>query len=157
MPRAGAVTFEQVAVTLPQDLVEVKGTTGKLVKIKRVYTNPTDTTLVTAQSISCRCRFLPATVTDGSSGSTPTPRTNDPGDSVSYTALANNTSKATTNGTAAILAEPSAHIYAGVDWRFPEGKEPVIGPAEAFVFELLSTVSGTVHLSGGVETEEMGG
>jgi hypothetical protein len=46
-------------------------------------------------------------------------------------------------------------IFSGYDYEFPN--PPVIGPSEAFVFELLSTVTGTVHLSGGVRVEEIGG
>ncbi len=156
MPRAYSVTFEQVSVAAPQDLLQIKGASGKILRILRVWVGSTDTTIPTSQQIATRCRFLPATVTDGSGGSTPTPRPFDPGDAAaSFTALANSTSKATTNGTATVLDEHGDHVYAGYDYMFP--KPPVIGPSESFVFELLSTVSGTVHLSGGAVVEELGG
>jgi len=158
MGRRYVVTFEQVSVSVAQDLLQIKGAAGKMLKILRMYVNPSNTTLVTAQSISCRGRFLPATVTDGSGGSTPTPQKVDPGDAAaSFTALANNTVKATSSGTAVIMAEVAAHIYAGVDFSWRPGGEPTVGPSTSFVFELLSTVSGTVSLSGGVEVEEIGG
>ena len=157
MPRVYSVTFEDVSVSAAQDLVQIIGASGKILRILRAWVGVTNTTLVTAQSIKTRCRFLPATVTNGSGGSSPTPRQFDPGDSnASFTAKANNTTPATTNGTALILGERGDHIYAGAEFTFPSGK-PIVGPSESFVFELLSTVSGTVNMSGGVEVEESGG
>lgn len=156
MPRNYTIMFESVTVTAAQDLVQVKGASGKIFRPIRAWVKATDTTLPTAQMISARCRFLPATVTDGSGGTTPTPAKTDPGDAAaSITALMNNTVKATTNGTAIVLDEGGEHIYSGYDVIFPV-RTP-IGPSESFVFELLSTVTGTVHLSGGVIVEEMGG
>jgi hypothetical protein len=96
------------------------------------------------------------TVTIGSAGTTPTIVTVDPGDSVSNaTVWANATTKATTSGTAGIVWESGCHIWTGYDDDLDSPY--VIGPLEAYVFELLSVVSGTVHLSGGVTFEEIGG
>ena len=156
MPRIYRVTFEGVSVSAPQDLIQINGAAGKMVRIIRAWLGNTDTTLATAQMLQLRSRYLPATVSNGSGGSAPTPQKLDAGDAAaSATALANNTSKATTNGTAAILDEQGVHIYAGCDISYQN--RPVVGPTDAFVFELLSTVTGTVHLSGGIEFEEMGG
>jgi hypothetical protein len=156
MPRPYVVGFENVLVSAAQDLLQVKGATGKMLDILRVWLGATDTTLVTAQSIRIRCRYLPATVTDGSGGSTSTPRPLDPGDAAaSFTCLTNNTTQATTSGTAAVLPTEGDHIYSGVN--LPFRNPPQVGPSESFTFELLSTVSGTVHLSGGAEVTERGG
>lgn len=156
MPRIYRVPFEAVSVSAPQDLIQITGAAGKIVRPIRAWVKATDTTLPTAQMLQTRCRFLPATVTAGSGGSTPTIAKNDPGDAgASFTALANNTTKATTGGTAVVIDEGGDHIYSGYDVAF--SNRPPVGPSEAFVFELLSTVSGTVHLSGGVEVEEIGG
>lgn len=158
MARRYTVATENVAVSAAQDLMQVAGATGKTVRIKRCFVGATDTTLVTAQSLRLRCRFLPATVTNGSGGSTPTFQKVDPGDAAaSVTALANNTTQATTSGTAVVLQDIGVHIFAGWDFTFPTGAEPVVGPSESFTFELLSTVTGTVHLSTTVEVEESGG
>jgi hypothetical protein len=152
------VSFEQVAVTAAQDLVTILGAAGKICRIKRVRVSATDTSIPTAQMLSLRERYLPVTVTAGAGGSTPTPRQLDPGDAAaSVTAHANDTTKTTTNGTALVVNEIGCHIYAGYDYTYPPDARPIVGPSEAFVFELLSTVSGTVHLSGGVTVEEMGG
>jgi hypothetical protein len=155
MPREYEVTFEDVAVSAAQDLLQIKGGTGKMLRILSVNVGSTDTTAPTSQQIKLRCRFLPTTVTDGSGGTTPTPAAIDPGDAAAtFTAKANNTTKATTSGTAVVLKEAGAHIAAGWEWGFI--KPPVVGPSQSFVFELLSTVSGTVHLSGGATVEEIG-
>lgn len=156
MARTYRVTFENVAVTLPQDLFEIVGASGKIVKIKRVAVSDVDTTAPTSQMLSLRCRLLPATVISGSGGSSPTPQKVDLGDAAaSFTAKANSTTKATTGGTAVVIEENGCHIYSGFDYSFPT--PPVVGNGESFVFELLSTVSGTVHLSGTIEAEEIGG
>lgn len=156
MPRTYSISFEQVAVSAAQDLVQVNGASGKIARILAVSVGSSDTTAPTNQQLALRCRFLPATVTNGSGGSTPTPQPLDPGDAAaSISALANSTTKATTSGTAKTLKEAGANIFAGFDYQFP--RPPVIGPSESFVFELLSTVSGTVHLSGEVLVEETGG
>ncbi len=156
MPRNYRVLFEAVTVTAPQDLIQISGVAGKLVRPIRAWVKATNTTLPTAQMLETRCRFLPATVTNGSGGTTPTISKVDQGDAAaSFTALANNTTKATTSGTAVVLDEGGDHIYAGYDNTFVS-RAP-IGNSEAFVFELLSTVTGTVNLSGGIEVEEIGG
>lgn len=158
MPRTYRVTFEGVSVSAAQDLIQVVGAAGKIVRVTRYWVGNTNSTLSTAQMLELRCRFLPATVSNGSGGTTPAFQKLDPGDAApSVTALANNTSKATTNGTAVVLDEQGVHIYAGCDISFQPGRAPIVGPSESFVFELLSTVVGTVNLSGGVEVEETGG
>jgi hypothetical protein len=156
MPRTYEICFENVLVSAPQDLATVFGAAGKVFRVLRQWLSAVDTTLVTSQSVQLRARFLPATLTNGSGGSVPTPRPPDPGDAAaSLSAHTNDTTKTTTSGTATILEENGCHLYQGYDKTF--ARPPVIGPSEAFVFELLSTPSGTVHLSGGVEVEEMGG
>lgn len=158
MPRQYTVVTENVAVAAAQDLAQIVGAAGKTLKIKRVHVGATDTTLVTAQGLRLRARFLPATVTNGSGGSAPVPQKQDPGDAAaSFTALANNTTQATTTGTAVVLRNWGVHIFAGLDFSFPSGQEPVVGPSESFTFELLSTVTGTVHLTMEVDVEEAGG
>lgn len=158
MPRQYTVIFENVAVSAAQDLFQILGAAGKILKIKRLIIEATNTALVTAQSLQIRCQFLPVTVTNGSGGSSPTPRPMDPGDSAaSFTAKANNTTPASSSGTTTTLLERGPHIYAGLDHKWDPGTEPTIGPSESFTAGLLSTVSGTVNLSGTIFVEEHGG
>jgi hypothetical protein len=158
MARRYKVTFSGVAVSAVQDLVQITGATGKQFRILRQWADVVDQTLATGQGMKWRSRFLPATVTVGSGGTTGiTPSKNDQGDAScsSATCATNNTTKATTSGTAAVLYEGGGHLYNGHNWTFPE--PPLVGPSEAFVFELTQAPTGTVTLSGGVEFEEMGG
>jgi hypothetical protein len=156
MPRSYVVGSENILVAAAQDLLQIKGASGKMLDILRVWCGCTDTTLVTAQGMRFRCRYLPATVTDGSGGSTSTPRPTDPGDAAaSFTCLTNNTTPATTSGTAAVLNTEGDHAFSGINLPFKN--PPQVGPSESFTFELLSTVSGTVHLSSGAEVTERGG
>lgn len=156
MARRYAVTFEKVTVTAVQDLVQIIGAAGKIVRIIEVSVSDVDSTLPTAQMMALRCRFLPATVTNGSGGSSPTPRPFDPGDAAaSLTAKANSTTPATTNATAVVLREDGAHLYAGYSYPFPS--PPIIGPSESFVFELITAPSTTWVMSGTVTVEEIGG
>ncbi len=157
MPRSYSVSFEKVSVSAVQDLVQIAGAAGKTLKIKSVNVADVDATAPTTnQQLALRCRFLPATVTNGSGGATPTPRPFDPGDpAASFTALTNNTTKATTSGTATILREDGCNVYAGYTYPFPT--PPIIGPSESFVFELITAPATTLTLSGTVEVEETGG
>ena len=158
MPRRYTVSEPNFAITAASDLIQIKNgsASAKLVRIIRWWWKPTDNSLATAQVLMTRCSRLPATVTDGSGGATPTPRPFDGGDTAAtFTALSRNTTKASTSGTAAILDEAGAHIYNGYEQQ-PE--EPIeIAPGQSFVFELTSAaVQGTVKVSAGVEVEEIG-
>lgn len=158
MGRIYRVTFENVAVSAAQDLVFIPGASGKMIRILHRWVGATDTSAPTGQMIRLRERLLPTTVTLGSGGTTGiTPTKTDPGDAACSitTAATNNTTQATSNGTPLVLWANGVHIYNGYDDTL-DSPYP-IGPSEAYVFELLSTVSGTVHLSGGVEFEEIGG
>ncbi len=128
MSRIYTVESPNVLVAAVQDLMQIKGAAGKTLKIRRISVGATNTTLVTAQSLQLRARFLPATVTDGSGGSTPTPVKSDPGDAeASFTALANDTVQATTIGTPVVLRAWGVHIFAGLDFSFPPDALPPVG------------------------------
>jgi hypothetical protein len=155
MSRIYTVSFENVLVSAAQDLIQIKGASNKVLRILRRWVSATDTTIPTGQMIRLRERLLPATVTDGSGGTTPTPAKHDQGDAAAtFTALANSTTPATTNGTAVVLEATGCHVFNGFDDIHDD--PPIVTPSTSYVFELLSTVTGTVHLSGGVEVEEIG-
>lgn len=156
MARRYQVTFSAVTVSAAQDLVQIVGpSAGKIMIIRRAFVFCPDTTLATGQDLSLRARYLPATVTIGSGGTTGiTPSKNDQGDATcsSTTCATNNTTQATTNGTAVIIFSGGCHLYAGADLPF----DCTVNPSTAFVFELLGAPSGTVKLSGGVVLDELG-
>ncbi len=155
MGRVYTVSFENVTVSAAQDLVALKGSTGKVLKLLRAWMGATNTTLQTAQSLRLNIKYASATITLGSGGSTPTPRPFDPGDAAAaFTCHANDTTPATTSGSFVNLVPQGVHNYAGWDWPL---KNPLVcGLNEGIVFELLSTVTGTCAFSGGVEVEESG-
>lgn len=155
MPRTYTVSFENVVISAAQDLIQIKGASNKVLRVKRLWLGMTSTTLQTAQGLRLRVRQLPATVTDGSGGSTPTPQLLSPGDAAaSFTALVNNTTPATTSGTAHVLYDRGVHNYSGDDLVF--AVPPEVIPSTSIVYELLSTVLGTCAFSGGAEVEEYG-
>lgn len=157
MPRIYRLMFEDVAIAAAQDLCFLPGAAGKIIKPIRAWLECTDTTLPAAQMLKVRARYLPATVTAGTSGSTSqTPAKTDPGDptcSVSTAGL-NNTGKATTSGTAFVLHQGGFYIYNGYDYVFLN-PDP-IGPSTAFVWELLGAPVASTKFSGGVEFSEEG-
>lgn len=155
MPRVYTVSFKNVTISAAQDLISLKGSTGKTCRLRRAWLQMNDTTLQTAQGLRLNVKYGSATVTQGSGGSTPTPRPLDPGDAAaSFTAHANDTTPATTSGAFVDLTPSGGHNYGGFDFTWKDG--PVFGLNEGVVFELLSTVSGTCNYSGGVEVEESG-
>lgn len=156
MGRKYIVTVENVAVAATQDLLQIKGATGKMLLVRRLKWANTDTALPTAQMIRTSVVYLPATVTDGSGGTTPTAKPIDPGDAAaSFTAKANNTTNATTSGTAITLFADGSHVQAGFEKTF---ENPIpIGPSESLAFVLLAAPSASLHLDIVAEVEEIGG
>ena len=157
MARRYFVPIDQVAFTMgtATDIVQLLGATGKFIRPIAYKLKPAQGTLPTAALIEVRCRFLPATVTQ-SGGTSVTPQKLDAGDAAaSFTAFINNTTKATTSGTAVITDADGAHIFTGVDLM--PTVPAVIGPAEAWVFELIAGTAQSVVCSGGVYVEELGG
>lgn len=164
--RTYTAQFNAVSVTAAQDLFEVKGAAGKMVFVQRVKIGSSDTTIASGQMLNVEGVFLPATVTDGSGGTTPAMVKMDAGDAVaSCSVLANNTTGASTSGTAAVQVSAGEHVYNGIDLRFAmPGSEggglppaPVIGPSEAWVLKLIAAPTGTLHLNGTVWLGEVGG
>lgn len=155
MPRVYTASFKNVTISAAQDLISLKGSSGKVCRLRRAWLQMNDTTLQTAQGLRLNTKYASATFTAGSGGSAPTPRPLDPGDAAaSFTARANDTTPGTTSGAFVDLAPSGGHNYGGYDFAFRDG--PAFGLNEAVVFELLSTVSGTCNFSGGTEVEEYG-
>lgn len=157
MARMYTVSVKNVTVSAAQDLIGLKGSTGKTCRLRRVWLYMNDTTLQTAQGLRLNVKIGTATVTLGSGGSSPTPRPVDLGDSAaSFTAVANATTPSTTSGAFTDLTCVGGHNYGGFDYTWPKGEEPVFGLNQGVIFELLSTVSGTCAFSCGATVEESG-
>jgi hypothetical protein len=158
MGKKCTVTFENVAVSAAQDLISIKAASTKPIRILRYWVGATDTTLPTSQMLNLRARSATATLTAGSGGGAATPIAIDVTNTttVSATARKNDTTGATTSGAFTIVDEQGVHVYNGYDSAI-QGRDPVDIPISGgFVWELLSTPTGTLHLSGGVDFEEVG-
>ncbi len=154
MGRIYRIPFENVLLTAAGDLLQIKGASHKTLKIRKQWAGVPDTSPITNQNLRFQGRVLPVTVSDGG-GSAATIVKTDQGDpSATFTALGYSTSKATTNGTAVIEEAAGVNVYGGYEREFDP--QPTIRDDASWVFELLSTPSGTLHLSGGVEVEEIG-
>jgi hypothetical protein len=157
MSRVYTATFKFVTISAVQDLLSLKGSSGKTCRLRRLWLKGNDTTLQTAQGLRLNVKYSSATFTVGSGGTAPTPRPVDAGDAAaSFTARANDTTQGTTSGAFVDITPDGGHNYAGFDYTWPKGEEPVFGLNEAIIFELLSTVSGTCNFSGGATVEETG-
>lgn len=155
MPRRYTVVFEKIAVSAVQDLLAVKGATGKTVRIIDYTVICVDTTAPANTQMALRCSYLPATVTDGSAGAAVTPRPADPGDAAATaTARRNDTTPATSSGTKVTLRESGCNVYQGDQYTFPA--PPIIAASTQFVLEIITTPAAALTLSGSVTFEEIG-
>ena len=153
MSRRFSVPMPPVIVTLPQDLFQITCPNNKVLRILRRRIGAVDSILPTSQMLNLRERYLPS-VANGTGGTAANiAKTNQSDVAASFTALLNNTSKAS-SVTPIVLNQIPVHIYNGYDEKVDEPWE--ISPGAAYVFELLSTVSNTVTLSGSVLVEELG-
>ena len=109
MSRTYTLTTENVSIAAAQDLCQVKNgsSSAKVLRIKRAEFGVTDASPAASQMLRFRARLLPANVSDGSGGTTPIPQPLDHGDAAAvFTGLMNNTTQATTSGTASVQWHP---------------------------------------------------
>lgn len=157
MGRRYNVTFFEQSISVVQDLLQIKGATGRCLRILRQWLEIDDSTLPAAQFVGLRSRTLLATVTDGTGGAAATIDPADPGDpAATFTALRNNvTTKATTSSSAKLHYNGGFYVYTGHERMY--SSPPVIMLGESFVFEVVRAPSAAIIMSGGVEVEELGG
>lgn len=155
MGRTYTVSSSAVVGAAAMDLALIIGAAGKVLRVKRIECASTDAAAPTSGEMNFRCRYLPATLTNGSGGTTPTPARQDQGDAAAtFTAHANDTSGASSSGTPVIVWSGAAHVLTGLDYSFLQ--PPTVNPSTGFTFELLTLPSGTIHLDMCVTVEEVG-
>lgn len=140
--RIYSVGFKAVTLAAVQDLIGIYAGTSMAAELH--YVKLAQFTSTTIGSAQLRLRKLPATVTSGSGGSAVTPaslRTTDTAATV--TARINDTTQATTSGTAADQAD-GWDIPFGYLWMPPEADRPIIKPGEAFILSLDTALSSFV-------------
>lgn len=157
MARLYTMNFEGVSVTAAQDLVSLLAGAAKQLQIVRYWVAATNTTAPTSQMLQLRARVATATFSLGSGGSVGTVVKTDQGDgAATATGHVNDTTKGTTSGSFYIVDEQAGYVFNGYDSAI-QGRPTIPIPVNGgFVWELLSVVSGTVNLSGGIDWIEIG-
>ena len=109
------------------------------------------------EAIRITVQRFPATVTSGSGGSSVTPVAPDGNDTAAgFTAECNNTTVATTNGTAVVLEEHSWNIRSS-PWErhIPEDRRPRAVSGEALIVRMESTLSDDIAANLTFHLEEL--
>ena len=141
------------AVRAALDFLELVPATDKPVVIHKVVLAPQDSE--TNQQVRVTIRTLPATLTSGSGGSTPTSNTRTTHDSASaFTVEAFNTSRASTSGTAQYHADEAFPSQGGYEFLPDIYERPVIYAGQAFVVGIEETMAGAV-VAGYAVVEEL--
>lgn len=150
--RIYTVSFVSVAISAVQDLFEIRPAAEKPVILRKVVITPDSDE--TNKQLLVTIRRLPATVTSGSGGSSPTiVALNSHDAAAGFTAEANNTSRATTSGTALHINPESFPSQGGFEYSPDEVERPVFYNGEALVIGLEENPAATY--SGYCTVEEM--
>lgn len=150
MGRIYTVTFQGTITNAggDQDLLEILPADDKPVLLRGFRLSQiSETGDAAEEGVRISVMRLPATVTSGSGGSSPTPAPLDSTDSAAgFTAEVNNTTVATTNGTAVTLEEMGWNIRnSPCDFWYPDERFcPKARQGEALIVRLQTTVADDV-------------
>ena len=153
MGRMYTATFEEVAVTVVQDLFQILAPADSIVKLHAlIISQSSDAGDSQSEQLNI---LIHRGSTNGSGGSVPTPTPMNLGDAAAGTVVeANNTSQGT-EGT--FIHAESFNVMAGLQiWWTPETR-PVISPSDLLHIELQTAPADPLTMSGTVYFEEMGG
>ena len=152
--RVYTVVFTDVAISATQDLFNFTSTSGMAIRLRRLILN--QKTLTAWEAKGFTIKILPATVTAGSGGSTPTPqKLTTTAAAATFTAHANDTTAATTSGTAVTSHSDDWVFLNGVDLLVPLGMNVIAGPSQAIAVNLTTAPSASMTASGTAYIEEL--
>lgn len=159
--RLYVVPFVAVAVTAQQDLLYLKPAADKPIILEAVYLNAVggsaDAGDGQEELLDVEIIRLPATVTVGSGGTSVTPTPVMPSDTAAgFTARANDTTKATTSGTALVEHPDMMNNRAGWPYAGPAEHREWCFNAQALVVRLNTTVADSILLGGVAKVRELG-
>ena len=143
--RVYTANFENVTIAAVQDVISLRAA-GAANGAELHHIVLSAGAVTAAAEIRLRLKRLPATVTAGSGGSAPTISAVDSGDTKTATVVirANDTTQATTSGTAAILCTWQWNVLGFFEHLpAPEDREN-IQPGEALVLDIPGTPASTV-------------
>jgi len=161
--RAYALVFTNTSISAQQDFFYVKPAADKICVIEAVYIGnvgiAADAGDAQEEILDVECLRLPATVTVGSGGSASATGTLNPlstnDTAASFTGRTNDTTKATTSGTARILHADGLNVRIPYVWLPPPEHRPMVANAEAIVFRLNSTPTDAVLMNGTMIVREL--
>jgi len=113
-------------------------------------------TQTSVENLQISIKHLPATVTAGSAGGAFTPTKDSTTDAAAtFTARINDTTPATTSGTADFPHVDTWNLVNGYQWIFPEKARPSCKLSEALVFSLDSAPAGARTVTGSMKVREL--
>ena len=157
MGRMYSASFEGVAVTAVQDFFEVSPAANKPVAVHGLYLSQSSDTGDAAEEIlRVLMQRVPATVTSGSGGSTPTVVPLNANSAAAGAVVeANNTTGATSTGTIVNLHAEAFNIRVGMAWIPTPEMRPIVKNAEVFIVELMAAPADSLTMSGTIYLEEL--
>jgi hypothetical protein len=151
--RVYTVGFAGVTVSAVQDLLGVYAGASMAVELHSFSLG--QITQTTIGGVRLRLRRLAATVTQGVGGTAPTPALTMPGDAAATaTARTNDTTQATTSGTASSIPDVW-NLLNGYLWLPPIDDRPIIKPSEAFIVSLDTAPASGLVCSGNLTFAEL--
>lgn len=153
--RKYTVSFQNVAISAVQDVISLIAGSSKALALHHV--NLGQITGVTVSNLRMRLRMLPVTVTNGSGGSAPTPQKTNPSDAAAtFTARANDTTQATSSGTAVDLYPDVFNTINGFVWYPPIiGHPPICPISGAFILSLDTAPGSAITCNFAATVEEL--
>lgn len=135
------VRVAPTAVSAALDFMEIVPATDKPVIIHKVVITPTDSE--TNQQVRVTVRILPATLTSGIGGSSPTNSPRNPHDgAASFTSEAFNTTRASTTGTVIWLADEAFPSQGGYEYLPDIYERPIVYASQGFIVGIEESLAG---------------
>lgn len=158
--RAYSITFIAVAVSAQQDFFYIKPAADKPVVLESLQLSnvggAADAGDAQEELYDLEVIRLPATVTVGSGGTTPTPNPLQASDTAAgFTARANDTTKATSSGTLQVHLADGWNVRIPYVWMPPPEHRIIIANAQAVVVRLNTTPADAVTVSGTLVVREL--
>lgn len=155
MGRMYAAVFEGVSVSAVQDLFSLQPASNKPCVIHEVHI--TQDAGETSEQLPVRLRRLPATFTVGSGGAAVTPSPILPSDTASgATVRRNDTTQATTSGTAQTHRRQGDNVLNGWHWVFLPESRIWVSNGMGLIVDLVTAPGSALTMSGELIFEEFG-
>lgn len=158
--RAYSLNFAAVSISAQQDFFYVKPAADKICVIEAVYISnvgvAADAGDAQEELFDVELIRLPATVTVGSGGTAPTIQSLQVNDTAAgFTGRVNDTTKATTSGTAQILHADGMNNRVPYVYMPPPENRVIVANAQAVVFRLNSTPTDAILMNGTMIVREL--